>query len=139
MRSSKEANYRLHWVAEAQAGWFTAKQTHYRKTIANGRILRQQPNVSRAGGPRGAGTGVYSHSTALGLYSTPKTRPIRCRARRFEARGYRRRRGCNWRSCWGENGELGCESEVRNIIEGDNSHVSEWKSRSLHCASLRSG
>lgn len=101
MRSSKEANRRLHAVAQAQAGLFTAKQAqkvgycasshtyhvqegHWERCYRGIYRLTDFPAVlrpelsrwhlwsmDRAGRPQGA----YSHETALGLYLFPDKRP----------------------------------------------------------------
>lgn len=100
MRSNKEANRRLHWVAEAQAGFFTAKQAQsagfspssHTYHVQQGDWVREQRGIYRlASFPEalrpeltrwhlwsmdrsGRAQGVYSHSTALGLYLTPQKR-----------------------------------------------------------------
>jgi hypothetical protein len=101
MRSNNEANLRLHSVAEGQAGFFTAKQAkkagfsesshsyhvregHWARESRGIYRLTSYPAVlrpelvrwhlwsmDRTGRPKG----VYSHSTALSLYSTPQINP----------------------------------------------------------------
>ncbi len=101
MRSSKDASRCLHSIAEAQAGFFTAKQAHSAGFSASSHTyhvreghwireyrgiyrLRSFPAVLRPELARwhlwsmdraGRAQGVYSHSTALGLYVTPEMRP----------------------------------------------------------------
>ena len=101
MRSNNEVNRRLHSVAEGQAGFFTAKQAknagfsesshtyhvqegHWARECRGIYRLTSFPAVlwpelvrwhlwsmDRTGRPQG----VYSHSTALGLYATPEINP----------------------------------------------------------------
>jgi hypothetical protein len=96
MRSNNEANHRLHSVAEAQAAFFTAKQaknagfsaSSHTFHVREGHWARESRGIyrlcrfpavlrpelvrwhlwsmDRTGRPQG----VYSHSTALGLYAT---------------------------------------------------------------------
>ncbi|HWF67892.1 MAG TPA: type IV toxin-antitoxin system AbiEi family antitoxin domain-containing protein [Acidobacteriaceae bacterium] len=101
MRSSKEANRRLYAVAEAQAGMFTTKQAQNAGFSASsqtyhareGNWVREHRGIYRlmsiptAERPelvrwhlwsmdrQGRAQGVYSHSTAFGLYEMPETRP----------------------------------------------------------------
>lgn len=100
-RSRKEANHRLHAVAETQAGFFTTKQAqnagfsasshtyhvgegHWARESRGIYRLRSFPAVLRPDLVRwhlwsmdraGRAQGVYSHSTALGLYLTPEIKP----------------------------------------------------------------
>ena len=100
-RSSKEANHRLHSLAETQAGFFTAKQAqnagfsasshtyhvregHWARESRGIYRLTSFPAVLRPELVRGhlwsmdrmgRAQGVYSHSTALGLYATPEPNP----------------------------------------------------------------
>jgi hypothetical protein len=101
MRSNNEANRRLHSVAEGQAGFFTAKQAkkagfsesshsyhvregHWARESRGIYRLTSYPAVLRPELVRwhlwsmdrtGRPQGVYSHSTALSLYSTPQINP----------------------------------------------------------------
>src|SRR5487761_1559302 len=98
MRSSKEASDCLYSIAEAQAGFFTAKQAqsagfspsshtyhvregHWAREYRGIYRLCRFPAVLRPELVRwhlwsmdraGRAQGVYSHSTALGLYVTPE-------------------------------------------------------------------
>ena len=98
IRSNLEVNRRLHSVAEAQAGFFTAKQaknagfseSSHSYHVHEGHWIRESRGIYRlAGFPAvlrpelvrwhlwamdraGRPQGVYSHSTALGLYGTPE-------------------------------------------------------------------
>ena len=100
-RSSKDASRCLHSVAEAQAGFFTAKQAqnagfsasshtyhvqegHWAREYRGIYRLCRFPAVLRPELVRwhlwsmdriGRVQGVYSHSTALGLYLTPEIKP----------------------------------------------------------------
>ena len=97
-RSNNEINLRLHSVAERQAGFFTAQQAkkagfsesshtyhvqegHWTREARGIYRLRSFPAVLRPEPVRwhlwsmdrsGRAQGVYSHSTALGLYVTPE-------------------------------------------------------------------
>ena len=101
MRSNNEVNRRLHSVAEGQAGFFTAKQaknagfseSSHTYHVREGHWARESRGIyrltsfpavlrpelvrwhlwsmDRMGRPQG----VYSHSTALGLYATPEPNP----------------------------------------------------------------
>ena len=101
MRSSKEAARRLYAVAESQAGLFTAKQAQtagfgpssHTYHVREGNWAREfrgiyrltafpaalRPELSRwhlwSMDRAGRAQGVYSHSTALGLYSFPELKP----------------------------------------------------------------
>ena len=100
-RSNNEVNRRLHSVAEGQVGFFTAKQAknagfsesshayhvregHWARESRGIYRLTSFPAVLRPELARwhlwsmdrtGRAKGVYSHSTALGLYSTPEPNP----------------------------------------------------------------
>ncbi|MGB8478049.1 MAG: type IV toxin-antitoxin system AbiEi family antitoxin domain-containing protein [Acidobacteriaceae bacterium] len=101
MRSNKEANRRLHAVAEAQAGFFTAKQAQNAGFAASshtyhvqaGHWAREYRGIYRLTGfpaalhpeltrwhlwamdRAGRAQGVYSYSTALDLYFRPERPP----------------------------------------------------------------
>jgi hypothetical protein len=100
-RSRNDASRCLHSVAEAQAGFFTAKQAkkagfsesshtynvqegHWAREYRGIYRLTSYPAVLRPELVRwhlwsmdrmGRAQGVYSHSTALGLYVTPEMKP----------------------------------------------------------------
>ncbi len=100
-RSRNDASHCLHSVAEAQAGFFTAKQaknagfseSSHTYNVQEGHWVREYRGIYRlASYPAvlrpelvrwhlwsmdrsGRAQGVYSHSTALGLYATPQIDP----------------------------------------------------------------
>ena len=100
-RSRKDASHCLYSVAAGQAGFFTAKQAknygfsasshtyhvrerHWAREFRGIYRLREFPAVLRPELVRwhlwsmdrtGRAQGVYSHSTALGLYVAPETKP----------------------------------------------------------------
>lgn len=106
MRSKTEANYRLQTIAEAQSGFFTAKQAQNAGFSSGSHTyhvqqgdwvreyrgiyrLRSFPAVLRPELTRwylwsmdraGRAQGVYSYSTALDLYLTPDLTPGKERA-----------------------------------------------------------
>jgi hypothetical protein len=101
MRSNNEVNHRLHSVAEGQAGFFTAKQaknagfseSSHTYHVREGHWVRESRGIYRLTSfpavlrpelvrwhlwsvdRAGRAQGVYSHSTALGLYATPEPNP----------------------------------------------------------------
>src|SRR5487761_559815 len=101
LRSSKEASHCLHSIAEAQAGFFTAKQAQsvgfspssHTYHVREGNWAREYRGIYRLKSfpavlrpelvrwhlwsmdRTGRAQGVYSHSTALGLYVAPETKP----------------------------------------------------------------
>ena len=116
MRSYNEVNHRLHSVAESQAGFFTAKQaknagfseSSHTYHVQEGHWARESRGIyrlcsfpavlrpelvrwhlwsmDRAGRPQG----VYSHSTALGLYVTPETTDVLPALEMTVPKGFRR-------------------------------------------------
>lgn len=100
-RSRKDASRCLHSVAEGQAGFFTAKQaknagfseSSHTYNVREGHWAREYRGIYRlcrfpavlrpelvrwhlwSMDRMGRAQGVYSHSTALGLYSTPEIKP----------------------------------------------------------------
>lgn len=101
IRSYNEVSHRLHSVAAGQAGFFTAKQaknagfseSSHTYNVREGHWVRETRGIYRLSSfpavlrpelvrwhlwsmdRAGRAQGVYSHSTALGIYATPEATP----------------------------------------------------------------